>query len=585
MILDGKKVAMQIRAEIKETISKIKGKRPGLTVVLVGENPASAIYVRAKQKACIEAGMISDRIQLPAKISQADLLKIIHELNQNSAVHGILVQLPLPSHIDPTLVTLAIDPNKDVDGFHPLNMGKLLLGEESFVPCTPLGIKTLLEAYHIPVKGKHVVVLGRSNIVGKPLAALLVQKSAGCNATVTLAHSQSENLTKITQEADILVAAIGASNFVTGKMIKEKAVVIDVGINRVQDALVGDVHFESVREKASAVTPVPGGVGPMTIAMLLKNTLAAFSKLLVFLFLLASCQKKEAKDLTVTFEGEALKSPYHITVGNALSSTEIETVEALIQRSFEAYGALFDVENPDSEISKLNQAPKETLIPLSCPMQEVLELSEKIVRMSSHRFDPTIQPILQAWQNSDDPDLQVALEATGWDHIAVQNGIFKKSMDETQLNLGGIAKGRCVDEIAERLLELGYQNFLIQWAGNIRANGHHPNASDWVVRINPALTMNQESMAPIPLRDASLATSGTHFYRIIDPSTAYPIQKTDFSIAFVTVIAPSAALADALSTASMLFQTRKEAESWAQEVVECYPDVRFWILSYRMDDC
>lgn len=280
MLIDGKKVAAEIQAELEKKIGALAGRKPGLAVILVGDNPASQSYVRAKRKACASVGIVSSLIELPASIAEMDLLKQIDALNHDPAVDGILVQLPLPSHIDEKKVTYAIDPAKDVDGFHPINVGKMLLGESGgFLPCTPHGIQVLLEKSHIPVEGKHVVIVGRSNIVGKPLAAILMQKRPHCNATVTIAHSQSENLAVLTRSADIVVAAIGRPFFLKKEMVKPGATVIDVGINRLPDGkIVGDVDFHPVSEIAGHITPVPGGIGPMTIAMLLKNTLLSFLK-------------------------------------------------------------------------------------------------------------------------------------------------------------------------------------------------------------------------------------------------------------------------------------------------------------------
>ncbi len=280
ILIDGKKIASEIQAEIAQKVLKLEERKPGLAFILVGENPASQSYVRSKKKACAETGIASTTVELPASISESDLLKQIDRLNRDPNIDGILVQLPLPSHIDERAVTCAIDPKKDVDGFHPLNVGKMLLGEEDgFLPCTPHGIKILLERCRIPVEGKHVVIVGRSNIVGKPLAAILMQKKPHCNATVTVAHSQSEHLAAITRSADILVAAIGRPFFIKKEMVKPGSTVIDVGINRLPDGkLVGDVEFSSVSETASHISPVPGGVGPMTIAMLLQNTLWSYLK-------------------------------------------------------------------------------------------------------------------------------------------------------------------------------------------------------------------------------------------------------------------------------------------------------------------
>ncbi len=253
-------------------ILKEKGINPGLAVILVGDDPASKIYVNNKKKACEEIGIKSFEYILPEKTDEAELLSLINELNQNSEVSGILVQLPLPKHINEKNIINSILPTKDVDAFHPVNVGKIMTGDYDFVPCTPAGVMELINESGIDVSGKDCVVVGRSNIVGKPQAMLLLHK----NGTVTICHSKTQNLADKTKKADILVAAVGIPEFITGDMIKEGAVVIDVGINRLENKkLVGDVHFESAEKAASAITPVPGGVGPMTIAMLMKNTLKA----------------------------------------------------------------------------------------------------------------------------------------------------------------------------------------------------------------------------------------------------------------------------------------------------------------------
>ena len=276
-LIDGKKIAAEILNDLVAKVALFP-RKIGLAVLMVGDNPASDAYVRMKKKACAQLGIDSLTERFDAAISTDALLQRIDSLNRASEIDGILVQLPLPNHFNPQEITRAIDPAKDVDGFHPQNIGKLLLGEEGgFIPCTPHGIQLLLERSKIEVGGKHVVIVGRSNIVGKPLAALLVQKRKGCNATVTIAHSQSEHLSDITRSADILIAAIGQPLFITHKMVKPLAVVVDVGINRVQNEdgsvkLVGDVDFPSVAPVASWITPVPGGVGPMTIALLMQNT-------------------------------------------------------------------------------------------------------------------------------------------------------------------------------------------------------------------------------------------------------------------------------------------------------------------------
>lgn len=272
-ILDGKKAAQEIRASLKEEVARLKarGLTPGLAVVLVGEDPASKVYVKQKEKACREAGIASQVYRLPEDTSEESLLQLIQELNADRAVHGILVQLPLPGRLDANRVIQAIDPAKDVDGFHPLNVGRLAVGLPAPVPCTPRGIIHLLDAYSIPIAGRHAVVVGRSNIVGKPLAQLLLAR----DATVTVCHSKTVDLASLTRTADILVAAAGKPRLITRGMVKPGAVVVDVGINRLPEGLVGDVDFEAVREVAGYITPVPGGVGPLTIAMLLKNTLEA----------------------------------------------------------------------------------------------------------------------------------------------------------------------------------------------------------------------------------------------------------------------------------------------------------------------
>ena len=282
-IIDGRAIAADIRKEIKTEVDArlAEGKRaPYLAVVLVGDDPASAAYVRGKHKAAAETGIESDNLAYPATISEDELLGVIARLNDDPAVDGILVQLPLPDHIDDQKVINAVDPEKDVDCFHPLNVGRLMLGLSGFKPATPAGIVELLLRSGIEISGKNTVIIGRSNIVGKPLAILLLQK--GTDATVTVCHSRTRNLPEITRQADIIVTAIGRAGFLTADMVKEGVVVIDVGINRVEDAshergyrLVGDVDFDGVSQKASLITPVPGGVGPMTIALMLQNTLDA----------------------------------------------------------------------------------------------------------------------------------------------------------------------------------------------------------------------------------------------------------------------------------------------------------------------
>jgi len=284
-LIDGRAVAKKIRAEVAARAAKLaaRGIKPGLAVVLVGEDPASVVYTTAKGKAAEEAGMYSQNLRLPAEISQADLLARVDALNSDPRIHGILVQMPLPKHIDPDTVIRRIDPAKDVDGFHPVNVGKMLIGErDGFIPCTPAGIQVLLRESGVSTPGKNCVVIGRSNIVGKPMAALMLQDNEHANCTVTVCHRHTADLPSQTRRADILIVAAGRPKIVTGAMVKPGAVVIDVGTNRVNDPkaksgtrLQGDVDFDSVREVASKLTPVPGGVGPMTIAMLMANTVRA----------------------------------------------------------------------------------------------------------------------------------------------------------------------------------------------------------------------------------------------------------------------------------------------------------------------
>jgi len=284
-LIDGTAIGKTMRAELAGEITALgaKGVKPGLAVVLVGENPASQVYVRMKGKACEEAGMHSETIKLSAETSEAELLAVVDRLNADPTIHGMLVQLPLPKHINSERVLLRIDPAKDVDGFHPVNVGKVSIGDPTgFRPATPYGVQKLLLRTQVETRGAHAVIVGRSNIVGRPMAALLLQNGPGGNATVTVCHSNTRDIGSVTRQADILIVAIGKPEFVTGNMVKPGAVVIDVGVNRVDDAstksgyrLVGDVQFAEAKKVASAITPVPGGVGPMTITMLLYNTVQA----------------------------------------------------------------------------------------------------------------------------------------------------------------------------------------------------------------------------------------------------------------------------------------------------------------------
>jgi methylenetetrahydrofolate dehydrogenase (NADP+)/methenyltetrahydrofolate cyclohydrolase len=288
ILIDGKKVSAEIKNELEEKIKPLHDageKVPGLVTILVGEDPASSVYVNMKSKACLKIGMLSKIERLSAETTEEELLSVVKKYNNDSNFHGILVQLPLPKQIDEDKIIESILPEKDVDGFHPSNVGNLVIGKDTFFPCTPFGIVELLKRYKIETKGKHVVVVGRSNIVGKPIANMMLQKKEGANSIVTICHSAAGDLSQYTKQADILIAAIGRANFITADMVKDNAVVIDVGINRVEDAeakkgykIVGDVDFENVSQKSSYITPVPGGVGPMTIAMLLWNTYKSFLK-------------------------------------------------------------------------------------------------------------------------------------------------------------------------------------------------------------------------------------------------------------------------------------------------------------------
>jgi methylenetetrahydrofolate dehydrogenase (NADP+)/methenyltetrahydrofolate cyclohydrolase len=283
-LIKGAEVAAQIREELKQEIAELKAKNnvvPGLVTVLVGADPASQVYVGAKEKTSKELGIYSERYDLPEDTPQADLLKLIDKLNKDPKINGILVQLPLPKHLNEEQVLYAIDPKKDVDGFHPVNVGKLMIGEPDYLPCTPAGIQQLLIRTGAPIEGAEVVVVGRSNIVGKPIANMLLQKAPGANATVTVCHTRTKDMAFHTRRADILIAAIGVANYIKADMVKEDAYVIDVGVNEIgrtaegKRILAGDVEFDTVKEKVKAITPVPGGVGPMTITMLMMNTVRA----------------------------------------------------------------------------------------------------------------------------------------------------------------------------------------------------------------------------------------------------------------------------------------------------------------------
>jgi methylenetetrahydrofolate dehydrogenase (NADP+) / methenyltetrahydrofolate cyclohydrolase len=286
-ILDGKQIAEDIRSELKKKVAQLSasGIVPGLGVILVGTDPASTSYVTAKEKACHEIGIFSDDHRIPADTTQEQLLELVDRMNKDPKIHGILVQLPLPRHINESEILRAILPEKDVDGFHPVNVGKMMLGEKAFLPCTPNGVVQILARSNVRISGSHVVVVGRSNIVGKPVANMLLQKKEHANATVTICHTGTPDIGYFTRQADILIVAAGRPNMVKADMVKPGAVVIDVGVNRIEDKtrksgfrLVGDVDYDAVREKASMITPVPGGVGPMTITMLLFNTVESAKK-------------------------------------------------------------------------------------------------------------------------------------------------------------------------------------------------------------------------------------------------------------------------------------------------------------------
>jgi len=288
-IIDGKEIAAQMRQELKQEASELtaKGMTPGLGVILVGDDPASRSYVTAKERACDKAGLYSDDNRLPAETTQEELLVLIRKMNDDPKIHGILVQLPLPGHIGESATLITIDPDKDVDSFHPWTVGNMVIGEHTFLPCTPHGIVQILERNNVETSGAHVVVVGRSNLVGIPIANMMLQKKKSANATVTICHTGTKDLASHTRQADILIVAAGRTNTVTADMVKDGVVVIDVGVNRVEDErrklgfrLVGDVDFENVKKKASLITPVPGGVGPMTITMLLYNTIESAKRTL-----------------------------------------------------------------------------------------------------------------------------------------------------------------------------------------------------------------------------------------------------------------------------------------------------------------
>lgn len=605
MLLDGKGAAREILEGIKQKSALYPQRKPCLAVVLVGEHPASQIYVQRKIQACQEVGIVSRRIDLPKTATKEEVLERVEQLNQDPTVDGILVQLPLPPQIPPQLINYAINPEKDVDGFHPENMGKLLLGEtDGFIPCTPLGVVTLLEMNHVSLAGKSGVILGRSNIVGKSLAALLMQNSPWGNATVTVAHSQTKNIPQICREADFLIAAMGQPQFVKEDMVKEGAIVVDVGINRIQDPsdphkskIVGDVDFKNVSQKAAWITPVPHGIGPMTIAMLMSNTLKSFlahtlkAILVLFLFINAGCQSSSTPPTALhEFSGKAMTIEYKIWIGEPLTSQERAALESTIASTFEEVDSIYNSRNEQSEVSKLNRLSKGEKVPISPKLEHFLKVTEEIVRLSEGRFDPTIGPLKQLWKSAlsvgREPtpgEVSVIVPAIGWNKIHYGDGTFYKDHSLTSLDLGGIAKGFCVDLLVERIANQGFGNIYVEWGGEIRALGEHPAKIPWTT-----------SFMKIPLQDAALATSGESnlqswivvdknsgkkavYFHIIDPRTFRPILAQDHCIASASVLAGNCTFADGLATVAMMFDSPQEALKWSEKIKALYPTVRFWL--------
>ena len=601
MILDGKSAAREIIEELKKKIASSDKRSPCLAVLLVGEHPASQIYVQRKIQACSEVGILSRKIELPKTASTEDVLRIVEQLNHDPDVDGILIQLPLPAHIPVQRINHALNPEKDVDGFHPVNIGKLLLGEtDGFIPCTPLGIVTLLEMNGVHLAGKNGVILGRSNIVGKPLGALLMQNSRWGNATVTIAHSKTENIAKICKEADFIIAAMGHPNFVKEEMVKEGAIVVDVGINRIHDTndpkkskIVGDVDFKNVEKKAAWITPVPNGIGPMTIAMLMSNTLKSFFKLLLCLICLTSCQSTSAPPLALhEFNGKAMTIDYRIFIGDALTSAEKNAIEETIALTFNEVNAIYNSWNDSSEVSKLNRLPKGEKVPLSPKLEHFLKVTEEIVRLSDQRFDPTIAPLKELWRNAlnqgrepTSAELMVIAPAVGWSKIHYGDGYFYKDHSLTSLDFGGIAKGFCVDLLIERIANQGFDNIYVSWGGEIRAIGEHPLKMPWTVSLSDGVM--------VPLQDAAMATTGENlrnwtfidknsgreavYLDIIDIRTYRPIIAQHHSIVRTSVLAGNCTFADGLATVAMIFDTPQDALRWCEKIKSNYPTVRFWL--------
>lgn len=613
MIIDGKKIAQQIQEEIKLSLEQYRGQRcPCLAVILVGDHPASRLYIERKTQACKEVGIKSIEFKLPANASEKTLVEKIIELNQNPDVDGILVQLPLPSQINSSAVIEAISPDKDIDGFHPVNVGKMLIGEENgFLPCTPLGIRTLLERSQIPVAGRHVLIVGRSNIVGKPMAAILMQNNQLGNATVTIAHSKTHELSSLTQVADIIILAMGRPQFLKESMIKNGAVVIDVGINRVENShrssgysLVGDADFDQIKDKCSFITPVPGGVGPMTIAMLLSNTCKSFiQRVSLFVFLvifLTACSSPLSKKVT-SFSGMEMTIDYHILVGHLLIPEQKNRIIKIIRETFDEVNRVYNKWNPDSELTRLNNLKANVRVRLSPELEKLLLLTDEIVHLTEGRFDPTIEPLQLLWKKnlaqSKTPsfdEIESMADTLGWHKVHIQEGYFYKELDGIKLDLGGIAKGYCVDLLIKRMNHAGFENVFVEWGGEIRATGRHPEGRPWNIFISRLGNPNpQDAITTLSLTNEAIATSGDYvqnwtietpskkltYFHIIDPFTLEPRVATLNGVASASVLAPTCALADGLATAAMMFSSLKEVEVWADKVKSQYPEITFWIIS------
>lgn len=621
MIIDGKAIAEQIQNEIKTQVSQIAGRKPCLAVILVGENAASKIYTGRKSQACTNVGMLSVRREFPDSITQEELLREVQKLNDDPTVDGILVQLPLPKQINPLKITLAIDPAKDVDGFHPLNVGKLLTGEtDGFFPCTPYGIKTLLERSGVEIAGKHVLVIGRSNIVGKPMAALLMQNTPDANATVTIAHSRTKNIKELCLLADIIIVAIGKAHFVTADMVKGGAVLIDVGMNKIPShdkkegyQLVGDADFENLKDKCSVISPVPGGVGPMTIAMLISNTWKSYRQHLlpillamVMMHLATACNPGPAKDTpptsTVTMTDNKMTIDYRITLPTADYLQKKEQIHQIVDSVFEEIDTTYNKWNPHSELSRLNNAKANTPLPLSQQLEQFLKDTGTIVAMTDGRFDPTIEPLQRVWKKAmeqgrepSQADIAAITPAVGWHHIHFGNGTFTKDHDGTMLDLGGIAKGLAVDMLTERLHEAGIPDLYVEWGGEIRATGQHPDGRPWNIFISRLdNTDPEQAIAHVSLHDQAIATSGDYlqfwtvgdkrYFHIIDPATHAPLVATATSVASASVLAPTCVLADGLATGLMTFSTVAEAQQWAEKIRVQNPDIAFWVVSRTLEE-